>query len=178
MTDRQKDEARLRERARLLARPVQQDDQQSDDHLVVGVGGTRVAVPVDALRQTATPGPVTRLPGLPPQLRGVRALRGDVVCLADTGTLIGCSPAKEPLAQHVVVLHGQAPLGLLVDEVLGLHQLDPSQLRPPPAAVGSALSSVVSGVSEDGTLVLDAVALLVDPRLHVSPPSADEEGRP
>lgn len=168
----------------MLARPVEQQDRRHDDHLVVDVGALRLAVPVDALRQSVPPGPVTRLPGLPPELRGVRALRGDLVCLADTATLVGSSSTSDPNGQHVVVLEGDAPLGLLVDEVLGLEPLDRSALHPPPLQGGSAVSSVVAGVTGSGTLVLDVDALLRDPRLHVSPPSgdappaADIEGRP
>lgn len=176
MTDRLDAQARLQERARLLARPLVGDERDGEEHLMVAVGAVRLAVPVTALRHTAVPGPVTALPGLPPELRGVRPLRGEVVCLADAGAVIGTPAVGEPASQPVVVLEDPSPLGLLVDEVLGVVTLDPSDLLPPPAR-DARLAGVLAGLTAEGTLVLDAAALLTDPRLHLSA-SADDEGRP
>jgi chemotaxis signal transduction protein len=173
-------EAKLRERARQLARPVHQEQERGEDHLVVAVGTVQLAIPVISLRQTATPGPVTRLPGLPPDLTGVRALRGDVVCLADTAALVGTSTSSEPAAQHVVVLEDTSPLGLLVDEVLGLRHLDPVDVHAPPATAAAAatLPAMLAGVTTDGALVVDTAAVLTDARLKLPALPAHDEGRP
>lgn len=173
-------DARLRERARHLARPVALQESQGADHLVVAVGSVRLAIPVSTLRQTVTPGPVTRLPGLPPELRGIRSLRGDAICLADTAALLASPSALEPAAQHVVVLEDASPLGLLVDDVLGLRHLGPSDVHPPPTAgmSSAALPDLLTGVTPDGTLVMDTAALLADPRLQLSALPTHDEGRP
>lgn len=172
MSSRADVDAQLRERARHLARPVAQQESLGADHLVVAVGTVRLAIEVAALRQTVTPGPVTRLPGLPPELRGVRSLRGDLVCLADTAALVASPTSLEPAAQHVVVLEDASPLGLLVDEVVGLRHLDAADVHPPPSTGTSstALSDLLTGVAADGTLVMDTAALLTDPRLHLAAP--------
>lgn len=173
-------EAQLRERARHLARPVGQQESLGADHLVVAVGAVRLAIAVAALRQTVTPGPVTRLPGLPPELRGIRSLRGDLVCLADTAALLGSPTSLEPADQHVVVVEDTSPLGLLVDEVLGLRHLDPADVHSPSATGTSTgtLPDLLTGVTPDGALVMDTAALLDDPRLQLSAPPAPDEGRP
>lgn len=177
MNARQGVEEQLRERARRLARVAVRDEVDGQEHLLVGVGATRMVVPVSALRQVVAPGPVTPLPGLPAELRGVRALRGEAVCLADTGALSGAeSTASEPDRQHVVVLEGECPLGLLVDEVLELLRLTGSDLlRLSPDH--ERTSRFLSGVTQAGVLVLDPQALLADPRLHVSASTDQSEGR-
>lgn len=179
MSSRAEVDAQLRERARQLARPLGQQEASGADHLVVAVGTVRLAIAVAALRQTVTPAPVTRLPGLPAELRGIRSLRGDLVCLADTAALLGSTTALQPAAQHVVVLEDASPLGLLVDEVVGLRHLEPADVHPPPATGTSttALPDLLAGVTPDGTLVMDTAALLTDPRLHLSAPATRDEGR-
>lgn len=182
MSSREEVETRLRERAHQLARPVQSQETHGADHLLVAIGRMRLAIAVEALRQTVTPGPVTRLPGLPSELRGVRTLRGDVVCLADTAALFGSATAAEPDSQHVVVLEDASPLGLLVDEVLGLRHLGPEDVHRPQTSTDTSASApraAVTGVTGDGILLVDTVALLADPRLRLSAPApAPDEGRP
>lgn len=175
MTDRVLVEARLRERARRLARS-EEHERPGVEHLLVSVAGVRLAVPLTALRQTVAPGPVTGLPGLPAELSGVRPLRGEIVCLADTAALLGGQAAHEPGGQHVVVLEGDRPLGLLVDEVQDLIHLESSELHPaPPAATEFA---VLAGVTSAGVLVLDAPAVLADPRLDLSASPSSEGHHP
>lgn len=174
MSERSAADRRLRERARQLARPPEQLVRPGTQHLLVGVAGTRLAVPVADLRQTVGPGPVAGLPGLPPELPGVRSLRGEVVCLADTAAVLGLAARREPSEQHVVVLDGACPLGLLVDEVLGLVELQATDLSPAPAT--EIASPVLTGVTVTGTLVLDPDAVLADPRLDLSTPSSHPEG--
>lgn len=180
MSRRSETEARLRARARTLARPVQEQGTRGADHLLVSVGAARLAIPLSALRQTVAPGPLTRLPGLPPELLGIRSLRGDIVCLADTAALLGSPASAEPAEQHVVVLEDASPLGLLVDAVVGLQHLDPELVHPPPPSgpATATLPALLAGVTTDGTLLVDTAALLVDPRLRLSASSAPDEGRP
>jgi purine-binding chemotaxis protein CheW len=177
VSDRSRADSRLRERTRLLARPALDHGQSGTDHLVLTVAEMRLAVPLTALRRTAAPGAVTRLPGLPPELPAVREVGGELLCLADTASLIGSAGSREPAEQHVVVLEDENPLGLLVDEVLDLVGLETSELHPV-TPVGAAEPSLLAGVTANGTLVLDIAALLADPRLHLSPGSTDDEGQP
>lgn len=170
-------EALLRERARQLARPVSQQESEGVDHLLVRVGAVQLAIALTSLRQTVTAGAVTWLPRLPSELRGVRMLRGEVVCVADTAALIG-SPAYEKTAdQPVVVLEDASPLGLLVDEILGLRRLHVEQAHPP-SAVGASTTvpDMLAGVTHDGTLILDTAALLARPGLHLSAQPSHDEG--
>lgn len=178
MTSRTEVETQLRARTRQLSRPVHSKRDQGADHLLVAVGAVRLAIPLTALRQTVAPGPVTRLPGLPPELLGIRSLRGDLVCLADTAALLGSTRAAEPESQHVVVMEDASPLGLLVDEVLGLRHVNPADVHPPPAAgtTVTALPVVLAGVTADGTLLVETAALLADPRLRLSTSPAPDEG--
>lgn len=174
--DRRRTAQVLGQRARALARPVAEQVTTGPDHVIAVVGGQRVAVPVAAVREVVPPSPITRLPGTPPELPGVRAVRAEILCLVDTAALLGMPAARASEQQHVVVLVGEAPLGLLVDDVADLVTFEPADLGRPPAA-GNASDRLLASVTRAGTLVLDPPAVLADPRLDVSTtaPTPDEE---
>lgn len=170
----------LADRAQALARPAAPERAPGSQLLVVEVGRQRVAVAVQDIREVVTPGHVTALPGAPTQLAGVRGLRGDVVCLADAAGLLARSPAHRPSEQHVVVLEDVAAVGLLVDAVLDLVHVDDRDVGRSPPASDPLVDRLVSGMLPDATLVLDARAVLSDPRLSLDPEPAPRppEGHP
>jgi purine-binding chemotaxis protein CheW len=62
---------------------------------------------------------LTRVPHAPPSLAGVAALRGRVAPVIALGRLLGVDDA-DVAPERLIVLTGAAPIGLAVDEVLGL----------------------------------------------------------
>lgn len=167
----------LEQRARALSRPTTQEFRTGRDHMVTVIGAQRVAVPVTAVREVLAPAPVTRLPRTPPELPGVRAVRGEVLCLADTAAVLGLSHDRAQEEQHVVVLLGEAPLGLLVDEIAELTTIDEAEMGRPPAT-GSSFANLLTAVTRSGTLLLDPSAVLADPRLDLSTTTpTSHEGR-
>ena len=168
----------LDERARALARPLVTGREPGTQHLVVAIGDQRVAVPVAAVREVVPPGAITRVPGTPQALPGVRAVRGGILSLADAAALLGLRPGRPGHEQHVVVLADDAPLGLLVDAVLELAGIDPEDISPVRSAGTSARAGVLAGTTPAGTLVLDASAVLTDPRLDLTTLPTSDEGSP
>ena len=158
-------EARLDARASELARPDDDGDGGDPvDVLVVTVGGQPIALPVDALREVRAPTPFAPVPGPGGVLVGVIGGHGEALAVADLSALLGLAPARTPTGQWVVVLDDPvAAVGLLIDMADDIVSLDRQDLSPPPRD-----SVLIAAVADDGLLVLDAAALLADPRLFLA----------
>ena len=127
-----------------------------------------------ALLVTVAPPPVVH--SLPRQRRTVLAglvnVGGDLVVHASLPGLLGIpsgDPATETVgrrrsgARLVVLADPRGPLAITVDEVWGVHHLDPSALRPVPSTLSRAPTSFATSMCEvDGRMVgcLDAARVM------------------
>jgi purine-binding chemotaxis protein CheW len=119
----------------------------------VRVAGEHYALPVERVLEVAELGEIAPVPGSPPEVAGVRNLRGQVVPVIGMARLLGLA-AGEP-DRLVVVASGELRAGLIVDEVLEVEEL------PPP--IEQAESDYLLGAClVDGELVggLDVAAIL------------------
>jgi purine-binding chemotaxis protein CheW len=92
-------------------------------HLLVAIGDERYAVPIQEVREVASVGELTPVPGAPRAVMGVQNLRGQVVTVVDLGALLGTST---PVARRalVVVEDGGDPVALAVDTVVDVGAVD------------------------------------------------------
>jgi purine-binding chemotaxis protein CheW len=104
-------------------------------------------------------------PAMPPALAGFANIAGGAVPVIDTARLLGLSYDAniDPIYRHVlIVLADGAPLGLLVDRVTNVRELDLDTLT---AAKADTLLNdcVVGDLTEDGDVVhvLDAERVLL-----------------
>lgn len=107
---------------------------------------------------------LTLLPGSPPLLRGLTLLRGEVLPVVELAPLFG-RPSAQGTGPVLVVGTARAELGLRTDEVMEVAVLTVTELLPAPSSLEEEAGARVSGVSPDGTLVLEGEALLADERL-------------
>jgi purine-binding chemotaxis protein CheW len=80
---------------------------------------------------------VTRVPRTRPFIKGVINLRGKVIPVMDLGLRFGLPPVKEAeqtviIVVQCVVQERKLTIGLLVDEVLEVLSIQPTQIEPPP----------------------------------------------
>lgn len=80
------------------------------DALLLPVGEEWYAIDLAVVREVVPAPAVTPLPGAPESVLGVVNLRGEVVPVFDTGTLIGVGPAPP---DHLVVIETPAGPGAL-----------------------------------------------------------------
>ncbi len=80
---------------------------------------------------------VTPVPGAPPHILGVINVRGDIVTVVDTRTVIGCPRAEATKQTRIVLIdvHNET-LGLLVDSVVEIVSIKDSEVEPTASAVG------------------------------------------
>jgi purine-binding chemotaxis protein CheW len=159
----------LEARARALAQGRQAET--SDDALRLvrfSLAGESHAVEAEYVKEVTAVRTITRLPGLPPFIRGIAHVRGRVVAVNDFRQLLGLAGAAEAGAGSLVVLGGNGmELGLLVDEILGVAWLPTAALQPPLPSRNGAHADWLQGVGPDQLAVWNAERILADPRVRV-----------
>lgn len=98
------------------------------------VDGGEFGIDVSRVIEIITAQTMTRLPNIPPVVRGVINLRGKVIPIIDLGVQFNRRSLQE--ASCIVVTHleregSEISLGLLVDDVLEVFRVSPQQLERP-----------------------------------------------
>jgi purine-binding chemotaxis protein CheW len=158
--------AALDERATALARPAEIPVLPGSQREMVRfrAAGQAYALESRFILEVMRAPEITLLPGAPPLLRGLTLLRGEVLPVVELAPLFGRSAANGT-GPVLVVGTTRAELGLRTDEVSEVTVLAATELLAAPASLEDEAGALVSGVSPDGTLVLEGGALLDDGRL-------------
>jgi len=101
------------------------------EFLTFQLAGDPYAVPVERVREIVRMRPVTPIPRVPPALRGVISLRGEIVEVVDLRLRLGLTPAQPTRASRIIVLHGDdgRMSGLLVDAVTDVLRVTEEAIR-------------------------------------------------
>lgn len=100
----------------------------------------------------------TRIPHAPPYLKGVVNLRGTVVPIIDLRSRFGLPELETTKTTVVIVLHvggGQKTkrVGIVVDAVSDVHDVDASTIRPP-ADIDNGSPLVAGLIAEDARFLV------------------------
>ncbi|TRW42916.1 chemotaxis protein CheW [Georgenia yuyongxinii] len=127
------------------------------------VAGARCAVDVTRVREVVRAARRTPVPLAPPDVDGLMNLRGQVLMCLDPRTRLGLDARFVEGDRMAIVVDARGEtLGLLVDEVGEVVDLDPGELRPAPTTLDPTLRANIIGAHPlpDGLLLvldLDAV---------------------
>jgi chemotaxis signal transduction protein len=94
--------------------------------LMFGVGGARYAIGVEHTDGVVDCPRITPLPNPPDGVAGIASVRGRMTVVMD----LGLKPVREQVRQRLILLKGDAQLGLLADRVEGVLALEPKKVRP------------------------------------------------
>ncbi len=100
---------------------------------------------------------VTRVPRVPPFVRGVINLRGAIVPIVDLGLMFGFPEPLDLESASAIVLNAQGRLvGLAVTAVSDVIALAQEEIAPPPELGNRAVASAILGIAtqEDSSLLL------------------------
>jgi purine-binding chemotaxis protein CheW len=122
-------------------------------HVRVRVAAEHYALPVEQVLEVADLGAIAPVPGSPPEILGVRNLRGQVIPVIALATLLGLTGDRP--SRVVVAESGDLRAGIVVDEVLDVAEL-------PPASEQVDSEYLLAAFLIDGELVgaLDVEAVL------------------
>ena len=120
-------------------------------YVTLGLGDEVCAVEVGIVREILDSGPVTRLPDAPPFLSGVIDLRGTTVPVIDLRVKLGMAAA--PVGPDTRILVADLRLGergfivgLQVERVFEVAQLEAGSLQPPPDIGGGWRSAYIKAI--------------------------------
>jgi purine-binding chemotaxis protein CheW len=111
--------------------------------LTFSLSGTPYAIPVERVREIVRLREITPMPRVPDFVKGVVALRGEIVQVVDMRMCLGLEALEPTRASRIVVFHGddQKVTGVLVDAVQEV-------MRVPEAEITAASSGEAGVVSE------------------------------
>lgn len=96
------------------------------------VGARRFVSPMQEVAEVLRPPTVSPVPHARNWLRGVANIRGTLMPVVDLSAFFGLgSAAGSALARVLVIAHGEAHTGLLVDELVGMRHFDEAAARAP-----------------------------------------------
>jgi purine-binding chemotaxis protein CheW len=162
----------LLERARSLASNL--DDQSASRHIplaIVGLGGEYFGVELATVREFTDLQRITPVPCCPSFIVGDMNLRGDILTVVDIRQAVQM-PVVEAVStgKVIVVPLGEALVGVLVDEVFDVFNLDPAALTAVPSALKSISDTCLKGTAScNGRMVaiLDLQKILTTSALTV-----------
>jgi chemotaxis signal transduction protein len=156
------DEVYRRRASQLARRQAADSDSATFAVLVVGVGTERYGIELTELAEVFPYRGCTAVPSAPPGLLGVINVRGDIKCVADLGQILELPRGEDSPSGYVVMLRRQGrAIGLRIERIEGVRQIDPVQLLP--AGNGATAipgSQFVKALTADSVILIDTNAAL------------------
>ncbi len=116
------------------------------------VDGHECCFEVSEAVEVIKPRPVTTVPRTPDYLLGILSVRGEMVPIIDLGRRLGLPEAKvdRPLARVLVVSIDGDRIGVLVDRMTGVEEVEKRSVKPPEAGMSGDIFAVefIKGVIE------------------------------
>jgi len=160
----------LRKRARALAAPSPGGRVEAPLEVIEFViAGESYAIESAWVGEVFPLTGLTRLPGTPPFVLGIVNLRGEIVSVVDLRGFFDLPAAGLTDLNKVIVLQSREMLfGILADRVEGVRTVDAARLQGGLSTLTDRRRDYLCGIAEGRLVVLDAAALLGDPRMVVN----------
>ena len=118
---------------------------------------------VDRIVRSVT---ITPLPKAPAIILGIVNVRGRILPVIDIKPLFGQpSPPRRALNKVIIIHAEEMEVGLLADTIVGVRTISTTAIHPPLPTLAESQSRYIHGITNDGTMILDAALLLTGSRL-------------
>ncbi|HEX9982766.1 MAG TPA: chemotaxis protein CheW [Thermoanaerobaculia bacterium] len=142
-------------------------------YVTLRVGPELYAVPASTVNEIVLLQPLTRVPSMPPAIRGLMNLRGTVMPVVDLARQLGLGETAATTHTCAVVIDAEAdgvraPMGIITDEVQNVIMLAAGDIEPPPAFGATIDTAYLAGMTRLGgryTLILDLTRILAPDEL-------------
>ena len=136
---------------------------KDEAHLTVisfALFGEVYGLELETLQEVLKVGSITRVPQSPEYLRGIINLRGNLITVIDLKKRFGAPIAEVTRDSRIMIVrHEQRSVGLLVDQVLEILQLEKQSIVPPPAHLPESKRQLIKGLGEKQDKVIILLAL-------------------
>lgn len=109
---------------------------------------------------------ITEVPDMPPYIKGVINLRGQVITLVDVRLRFDMAPRDYDERTCIIVVEvNQIQVGMIVDMVSEVTEIPENNISPPPQLAYSTKHQYIKGmgkVGDDVKIILDVERLLFD----------------
>ncbi len=166
--DAEADQQILKDRARLLAKPVESETSAANglELLVFRLGEEHYALETRFVQKVIRPLEIAPVPRTAAFFLGVTNLRGEVLAVMDLGIFLGRTNGLE--AEWVLVLGKErAEFGIPASFVEEVIPLAFNSIYPPGKAGKNQNLDFLQGITRDALSILDGEKILNDPRLVV-----------
>lgn len=127
-------------------------------YVAIALGDQLCAIDVRAVREILDLQPMSQLPNAPPELLGLIDLRGQSIPVVDLALRLGVPRSMDEAGGRILVVEGNAgepPLGLLVDRVESVLEIESDAVEARPETLPGWDGSAVAGVTRlNGRLTL------------------------
>ncbi len=122
-------------------------------YLIFSLGGELFAVGTLRVREIIEFGHITSVPMMPAFIRGVINLRGAVVPVIDLNARFGRARTETSRRTCIVILEVQSDeqthvLGIIVDAVSAVRQIDSAHIEPPPSFGTRIRADFIDGMAK------------------------------
>lgn len=142
------------------------EDTVHGKYLVLSLGEQQYAIAIEYVVDIINVQPITHVPNCPSFVMGITNLRGKAIPTVDLRLRFGKVQKEYTDRTCIIVLEEQgASVGLIVDSVAEVINLDDSQISPPPSFNQSYESRFIQGVGKADSgikLILDCKTVLDD----------------
>lgn len=114
---------------------------------VAAIGEDEFGIGIDKIVEILKGQKVFQLPNLPSFLSGVINLRGEVIPVIDLRRRFGIKPIKGK-DRIVVIRFGKEKIGLFVDDIKEIINLDPSDISTPPTIFKGLKTEYMVGIGK------------------------------
>jgi purine-binding chemotaxis protein CheW len=145
---------------------------QADRYVLFTLAGSRYAVSVPHVLEIGPVLPITPVPNVPTWVRGIMNLRGDILSVINMRTLLGVAETHQGAQNRLLVVKAvgdELMTSLMVDQVMGIVSLAPTDLDTPTALAHDKAAPYLTGVYEhEGQVcaVFDLERFLLSPEVR------------
>lgn len=140
---------------------------RSGKYLTFILSGEQYCIDIRTVNSIQSMRPIVPLPQTPHYVRGVTNLRGKIIPVINTRTKFGM-PEIEPTGETGIIILdvGEKQIGILVDSVKEVVDIDESMIAPPPSfgdgGIGSEMISGLCRMGEQVKIMLNVEKMLSD----------------
>ncbi len=124
------------------------------------LGGAAFGIEARLVQEVVKVGDITPVHGAPPDVIGIRNLRGHVVTVVDTATHLRLGSVKSGPETRLLIIERDGEFyGFLVDTVTDALSMEENRIVPPPSSMDPVLRGRLRGIWREG----DQLTALLDP---------------
>jgi purine-binding chemotaxis protein CheW len=165
------DEHILKERAKAIAVKLKLTRHSTEGTAIVefSLFPEKYAIEARYIREVLTIKQITSIPGTPDYVMGVINCRGKIISVINLKVLLGLKEkGLTEMNKALLLASDEMEFGLIVDSIIGSTEIMDEQLASPPLTLSSRGAEFLSGITNTGSILLDAERMLASEQLIVN----------